>query len=593
MLNSILKTLLYLFFCEVLSAIPLMAKEGYKNFDLVIYCPQFDMRRMQDAEWLEATYTELSRSLKIEKVYLETFRDNDLIEKEVVLTIKKFFEDRGVKTAGGITYVQSERNRFQTFCYSNPEHRQQVRQIAEHTAALFDEFILDDFFFTNCKCEKCIQAKGNQSWSQFRLDLMTEAAEKLVIQPAKKINPAVKIIIKYPNWYDHFQYCGFNLETQPKMFDLIYTGTETRDPVYTHQHLQPYQSFAIMRYFENVATGRNAGGWVDPYAHRTLDRYAEQIRLTLFAKAREQTLFCWGALVQMIQEDSVAQPLSEFAPVAGHTLEKVDRFLGKLGKPVGVKSYKPYHSFGEDFLINYIGMLGIPIEIVPEFPDAENIIFLTEQARFDKEIVSKIKGQLIQGKEVMVTSGLYKVLQGKGIEDIVELECTDEKAFVRTFYNWWNTSHSENEILIPQIRYATNDSWELITALVSGVGYPILLQASYGNGRLYVLTIPDNFGQLYDLPQEVITSIKRVLLKELFVSTDTPAEVSLFVYDNNTFIVESFLDQRIPVKIVLNQKFSELVSLTSNRELKGQTEWNTTVFQTGLAPHSYEVYQAK
>lgn len=55
----------------------------------------------------------------------------------------------------------------------------------EFTAKHFDEIILDDFFFTNCKCELCINAKGDKSWTRYRLDLMTEAAQSLVIGPAK------------------------------------------------------------------------------------------------------------------------------------------------------------------------------------------------------------------------------------------------------------------------------------------------------------------------------------------------------------------------------------------------------------------------
>jgi hypothetical protein len=120
----------------------------------------------------------------------------------------------------------------------------------------FDEIILDDFFFTDCKCDLCIKAKGNLSWTQYRLNLMTEAAQELVIKPAKAINPKVKIVIKFPNWYEHFQGLGFNLETEPKLFDGIYTGTETRDPVRPGQHLQQYESYLIFRYFENIKPRR-------------------------------------------------------------------------------------------------------------------------------------------------------------------------------------------------------------------------------------------------------------------------------------------------------------------------------------------------
>ena len=59
---------------------------------------------------------------------------------------------------------------------------------------------------------------------------MNEAGRDLVLNPAKKVNPKVKVIIKYPNWYDHFQGLGFNLEKGPQMFDGCgpYKKLETR-----------------------------------------------------------------------------------------------------------------------------------------------------------------------------------------------------------------------------------------------------------------------------------------------------------------------------------------------------------------------------
>ena len=43
------------------------------------------------------------------------------------------------------------------------------------------------------------------------------------------------------------------------------------------------------------------------------------------------------------------------------------------------------------------------------------------------DIVSKIKARLSAGKNVTITSGLLSALQGKGIEDITELQYTDKK----------------------------------------------------------------------------------------------------------------------------------------------------------------------
>ena len=80
-----------------------------------------------------------------------------------------------------------------------------------------------------------------------------------------------------------------------------------------------------------------------------------------------------------------------FARAAGYTLEQVDGFLEKLGKPFGLKSYRPYHSTGGDFLHTYLGMIGIPIDLRPEFPSDASIMLLTEAAAADANITTSIR----------------------------------------------------------------------------------------------------------------------------------------------------------------------------------------------------------
>ena len=48
---------------------------------------------------------------------------------------------------------------------------------------------------------------------------------------------------------------------------------------------------------------------------------------------------------------------TSIARVAGYALETADKFMGKTANPVGIKSYRPYHSIGEDNLQNYLGMM--------------------------------------------------------------------------------------------------------------------------------------------------------------------------------------------------------------------------------------------
>ena len=610
-------------------AAPVLSGNGYKNFQVAVYARAYEVRKMDSLQWLEPIWNEISRQVKVGKIYLETHRDQIIVDEKTIESAKKFFEARGVKVAGGITYTISESNWFETFCYTNPEHRKKVKEIAEYTAKHFDEIILDDFFFTNCKCELCIKAKGNLPWTQYRLKLMKEAAQELVIKPAKEINPKVKIVIKFPNWYEHFQGLGFDLEEEPKLFDGIYTGTETRDPVHSGQHLQQYESYLIYRYFENIKPGGNGGGWVDPGGMEYMDRYAEQLWMTLFAKAPEITLFDFRQLQKPIRTtdraewqgshpsfdfDEMLKPIklengkiltpTTIARAAGYTFEHVDSVIGKLGNPIGIKSYKPYNSLGEDFLQNFLGMAGIPMDIVPVFPTDPKMILLTESAKFDPLIINKIKTQLDAGKNVTITSGLLRALQGKGIEDIVELEFTDRKVLTKEFIvGWQSNCLAKNEILIPQIKYLTNDSWEDISCLASGSGWPILHQARYANGSLFVITIPENFGDLYNLPPEVLNRIRSVLSQDIKVRIECPAQVSLFVYDNDTFIVESFLPENVNVKIVTDKRIDKLNNILTGEEITSKASQNdriwgrqreeTKIFEVTIKPHSYLVFKSK
>jgi len=585
---------------------------NYRNFRVAVYARAYEVREMADMKKLEATWNAITEQVKVDKIYLETHRDKIVVDEKTLKDAKKFFESRGVSVAGGITYTIDERNHFETFCYSNPEHRQKAREIAEHTARIFDEFILDDFFFTSCKCDLCIKAKGNLSWTQYRLQLMTNAARDLIIDPAKVVNPNVKIVIKYPNWYEHFQGLGFNLETEPGMFDGIYTGTETRDPVYTDQHLQQYGSYLIFRYFENIAPGRNGGGWVDPGAVFYIERYAEQLWLTLFAKAPEITLFDYRQIQLPIRPELLATwqgsqagiTPATFAGAAGHTFEQVDAFLGKLGNPVGIQSYRPFHATGEDFLHHYLGMIGIPMDIRPYFPDDPGMIILTESAQFDPLIVQKINARLASGKNVLITSGLLRALQGRGIEDIAELKVTERKALVKDFRVGWGVSaNAQQVILIPQIDYLTNDSWEDITSTNGATGWPILHQAQYSNAYLYVLTIPDNFSDLYQYPAELLNRIRTIVSQDVEIRLEGPSQVSLLCYDNGTFIVESFLPEPVSVKIVVNGEAKNLTDLVNNEIIApaagtsphvwGRERKATSSFECTVKPHSYRVFQIK
>jgi hypothetical protein len=625
-----MKRLLLIFSVSLLTGAAAFAG-NYKSFKVSVYTRAYEVEKMKDLHWLDSTWNIISSQVKVDKIYLETHRDLLIVPGQTLEQARKFFIDKGLEVGGGITYTINEANSFETFCYSNPEHRKIVREIAEHTARYFDDFILDDFFFTSCKSDIEIKAKGTKSWTQYRTQLMTQAAQELVIQPAKKINPNVKVIIKYPNWYDHFQGLGFDLANGPQLFDGVWTGTETRDPS-SAQHLQPYLGYNIVRYFENIRPGHNMGGWVDSGgSHMGMDRYAEQLWLTFFAKAPEIALFAYNQLLsvtlspeqhrtpwqgqqtsfdydEMMKSAPSAAPAAPatIARVAGYAVESVDAFIHKLGKPIGVKTYKPYHSLGDDFLQNYLGMIGIPIDEYSEFPAGQKVTLLTEQAQADPDIMAKIKEQLVKGCDVVITSGLLSAIPEK-IADIAELRA-HKYALVNDF---GLAGKTDRDVLIKQVLYQTNDSWEIISAgrpLTGGVsGYPVVLRAPYSKGNLYVLTIPEDFGDLYRYPAGVLNAFRQIVSKDLDVRIDAPAQVALFVYDNGTFIVESFLDQPVTIHINAIETITRITNLLTGvatdklpeeagpagnafgRRFRPDDKNN--VFRVTLPPHSYKVFR--
>jgi len=287
---------------------------------------------------------------------------------------------------------------------------------------------------------------------------MTDAAKNLIVGLAKAVNPKVKVIVKYPNWYEHFAGMGFNLETEPKIFDGIYTGTETRDAIMSAQHLQPYLGYNIVRYYENIVPGRNGGGWVDPFASNYSDRYTEQLWITLFAKAKEQTLFYFRSITR----PSVA---------------------------TGRAAWQEQH-----------------------------------------------------------------------------------------------TSFDYDEMMQP--RNYNGGASTKPTTIARVAGY----------------TIPDNFSDLYNLPAEALNKIRQVLCGNLNIQIEGPSKISLYVYDNNTFIVKSFLDTETIVKAITPQAFNTIIDINTNELIKGElrkpgfsyVEKNLgakNVYTFTLKPHSFKVFK--
>jgi hypothetical protein len=202
---------------------------------------------------------------------------------------------------------------------------------------------------------------------------------------------------------------------------------------------------------------------------------------------------------------------------------------------------------------------------------------------------------------VIITSGLLRALQERGIRDIVDLEYTDRKSIVEDFLLGRTFVKGKAPILIPQVQYLTNDSWEIISGMDSGLGWPLLLQGKFENATLYVLVIPENFADLYNLPNDVLNKIRDIFCKQLDFSIEGSPMVSLFVYDNNTFVLQSFNDESTEVNVVFKSQNSNLTNLENAEvikpEIRGPEMWwgksfgrEKYVYPVKLPPHSFRAF---
>lgn len=563
-------------------------ESSYKNFNVAIYCPVSDVNRITNLDEFDKLFSLFTSNIKIGRVYLECYRGMQWSTKEQLQKLKNYFESKGIKTSGGITTNDdSQGEGYFSLCYSSQKGLDIVTKAARLCAEVFDEIILDDFYFANCRCPECVKIKGKQTWSQMRVAQKAEISKKM-IAAAKEVNPYVNFIIKYPQWYEYYTETGYQPEIERDLFDSIYTGTETRNPTYAQQHLPKYLSYFVMRYLDSVAPGKNLGGWFDPFeCNYNITSYLEQGYLTLFGKAKEVTLFCLGALLYN-------PDFRLFVPAVGQLFTDADSYLDQLGTPVGAVAYRPIAGHGEDYIHNYLGMCGIPFDATTTYPCDAKTVFLGESAADDPDIIEKMHNSLMNGSDVIITSGFLRKSGASFSDTFVNVSYSSRKAFVSQYANTKDNGltvsgkyPAERPILIPQLDYSTNDIWELAAAYGADNNFPIILRCRYGNGRISIITIPDDMGDLYTYPAPVLNEMRKLFSKNIPVRIEGPSGVMLFMYDNNTFIVRSDLPYDETFTLIFEEGIEKVTNLTMHREFPVQNQQ----LQLRLSPSSNFVFK--
>ena len=575
---------------------------NYRNFTLVAYFVAHATSHVTE-EQLEEQLGFILKHLRLDKVYLEPFR-GEMASHEQVEMCKRVFERHGIQVAGGLTTVMPtpegshpKARLFNTLCYNDPAMRRKLKEVSTFIGAHFYEFIIDDFFFTNCMCADCVREKErfnrengieDGSWEAYRLDLMRRVSREDVIEPAKKANPGCRITIKYPNWAESYQETGYNPKAQRDMFDRIYTGTETRDPVTTDQHLPRYLSFSLMTYFENMWPGHNGGGWFDTFDTNITEHYLEQAYLTAFARPQEMMLFCFQSLLDNM-----------YTPALGFQLDKLDAVLDSVGSPRGIACYLPDNCQGEDNVQDFLGMCGFPVVCTPYFPENEKQILLTRSSACDPQIVDKLKDWLEKtGGDALVTTGFLNAV--KGMEALTSIRLRGRTVTVDAYrVEQTGRRHAYlypagvKPVALPVAEFRNNSTWAVVKGSHGEESYGLLLRDDYLDGHLWTLAVPDAFPDFYALPEPVLSRIRQAFPVE-GVWLEGSARIGLFVYDNGSFILYPFVMEGVQRQLVrVHVKGASALRIPGKESMIQPLyrEGEDAVFELEAVPGRFTVYQ--
>ena len=225
-----------------------------------------------------------------------------------------------------------------------------------------------------------------------------------MIGAARRVNPKVRLILKYPQWYDRFHERGYDVARQTPIFDRIWVGTETRDR--DQKGALPYEAYFIMRWLAGVGGEKTGGGWYDAL-RTTPATYIEQARQTVLAGARESMLFSYGSL-QRNEGPADIEELRKHIP----ELRKVAAEVAGR-KIIGVAAYKPLNSHPEKepYIFDRVGMMGLPLVPCHEFPSNAPSAFFSIHALKDPQFKTKLAAFVEAGKPVLLSEGLAAVIK--------------------------------------------------------------------------------------------------------------------------------------------------------------------------------------
>jgi len=573
------------------------AQERKDDLQLSIYITAHAVKNLLSDEAGKRKAISIFRLNGITKAYIEVYRSGLVIEQSLLQEVRDLFESNQIEVVGGIATVPGEnfgvRQEAQLgwFNWQNPKTQADLKEVMKMSAQVFDQFIIDDFLCTADTSMESKVAKGDRTWSQYRRDLLTELSESVFIGPARAVNPDIQMIIKYPQWYDRFHLFGYDVPGKNALFDRVYVGTESRGQ-YTQRFgfVQPYESFISYKWMQSLAGEKMSGAWFD---HGDCDEndFIEQAWQSVLAGARELIFFNYFDFVNGHR--------------AHHLMRRQFTLLADLAARVaadpveGVMAYKPANSpaHGDLYIMDFMGMLGIPLLPVSQYPENARVIFLPTQAAADHEILSKIEKSLAGNARLIFTTGfLANAKDGERLAEIAGISWPIEVSPVAAeqiivegeaeSILYGLDLESDIELTGGKAKLLALHNKRKIPFLVAGentftMNVHTFSQADFDKvGE--VLLCPRPLG-LLEIPMSWASTLRSVFLSPMGIEFNAPTRLSLQPYGTSGWVIHNYKREAVSINLSAEGLGNSIVE----DKFSGQTQQaNDGHIKIELAPRS-------
>lgn len=532
--------------CAVLLAFLGQLLAADETLQLSVYATAGDVVRFLSTPAGREQVEQVLKPLRVSHLFLEGRRGDEAASRELLKTIRDFFEPRGIHCSGGIATVLG--NSFGTrqlgglswLNWESEKTRRDVAQFFAEDAPVFDELIVDDFYCTGDASPESALARGTRSWSEYRQDLLVSLIDPLVVQPAHRAHPSVRLIIKYPQWYDRFQLFGYDPVRMSAHFDQVWVGTEVRDPKTRRMgFVQPTEGYINFRWIASVAGPKVRGAWFD-HIECSAQNFLDQAAQSVLAGAEELTLFNLGDVMGHHPGDVLlASRWPQLVELAGRIRNQ---------RREGIAFYKSPGSVGNEnlYLADYLAMIGLPILPCARYPDHAKVAFLPVQAATDTELLEKMRRHLANGATLVLTPALVRVLGEAGRELAgVQTGPAAMPSVARGVVMQGNPLPLPTPLELDEAVAAVNGR-VLVEARLDDRPVPFLIECPAGQGRVFVLNVrtfsEDDFRNanevllaplprgLPEIPQALADSLRAAWLPTLGVELSAPAGVGLSLF---------------------------------------------------------------